>query len=98
MTVCRLRSVTLKNGMEMKATQEESSGSQGAATEKHPSYVTQSPMRQMLAPCKHSISGAAHKNAIFLHEGIPMFSVRQFLTHGQDAKLRCLSILLACID
>jgi hypothetical protein len=70
MTVCRLRSVTLKNGMEVKATQERSSGSQGAATEKHPNYVTQSPM---LAPCKHSISGAAHKNAIFLHAGIPMF-------------------------
>jgi len=63
--------------MEVKATQKRSSGSQGAATEKHPSYVTQSPM---LAPCKHSISGAAHKNAIFLHAGIPMFFVRQFLT------------------
>jgi hypothetical protein len=37
-------------------------------------------MRQILAPCKHSISGAAHKNAIFLHAGIPMFFVRQFLT------------------
>jgi hypothetical protein len=56
--------------MEMKATQKRSSGSQGAATEKHPSYVTQSPC---FAPCKLSISGAAHKNAIFLLEGIPMF-------------------------